>query len=368
MKHSGITLVTGSAGFIGFHLVRRLIADGNDVIGIDSLNDYYDPGLKRARLAECGITPGADAAPGRNQDLAVYEAQNSQEGGSYTFIHGDIADRESIEELFSRYQIRRIVNLAAQAGVRYSTINPHAYLDSNLSGFLNIVEAARRAQVEHLVFASTSSVYGLNERLPFSPHDGAAHPVSLYAASKKANEAIAHSYAHLFRVPMTGLRFFTVYGPWGRPDMALFLFTERILQGKAIDVYNNGHMKRDFTYVDDIVEGIARVLAAPAAPSSDWNPQKPDPAVSSAPYRIYNIGRGRSVALMDYIAAIEKETGMTARLKFMPMQPGDVQATWADVGDLAKDFDYKPSVDVADGVARFVAWYREYYEQLKGSP
>lgn len=361
MKHNGITLVTGAAGFIGFHLVRRLLADGNAVIGIDNINDYYDPRLKYARLATCGVRIDPAAAPGQGRNLARYEATDTAGDSSYTFIHGDISDRVLVETLFEQFQVRRIVNLAAQAGVRYSTINPHAYLDSNLSGFLNIVEAARLAQVEHLVYASTSSVYGLNEKLPFSPHDAAAHPVSLYAASKKANEAIAHSYAHLYRVPMTGLRFFTVYGPWGRPDMALFLFTERILQGQAIDVYNNGDMKRDFTYVDDIVEGIVRVLGSPAEPSADWNPEKPDPSISSAPYRIYNIGRGRTVALMDYIAAIEKETGMTAELNFMPMQPGDVQATSADVSDLSRDFSYEPSVDVAVGVARFIAWYRDYY-------
>ncbi|TVQ26273.1 MAG: NAD-dependent epimerase [Spirochaetaceae bacterium] len=362
MKHDGLTLVTGSAGFIGFHLVRRLLGEGHAVVGIDNINDYYDRSLKLARLKECGIHVPAGNEPGQGNELSVFEAGRAPSGGNYTFIHGDIGDRSCVETLFSRFQIRRIVNLAAQAGVRYSTVNPHAYLDSNLSGFLNIVEAARLAQVEHLVFASTSSVYGLNEQLPFSPHDSVAHPVSLYAASKKANEAIAHSYAHLFKVPVTGLRFFTVYGPWGRPDMALFLFTERILQGKAIDVYNDGHMKRDFTYVDDIVEGIVRVLASPAQPSAKWDAQRPDPAISSAPYRIYNIGRGRSVALMDYIAAIESETGRTARLKFLPMQPGDVKATWADVGDLEKDFGYKPSVDVADGVARFISWYRDYYD------
>ncbi|MFP4510011.1 MAG: NAD-dependent epimerase [Spirochaetaceae bacterium] len=362
MKHTGITLVTGAAGFIGFHLVRRLLADGNPVIGLDNINDYYDPRLKYARLAECGVRIAPSAVPGQGRDLARYEAEGATDGeGRYTFIHGDISDRVLVETLFEQYQVRRIVNLAAQAGVRYSTINPHAYLDSNLSGFLNIVEAARLAQVEHLVYASTSSVYGLNGKLPFSPHDAAAHPVSLYAASKKANEAIAHSYAHLYRIPMTGLRFFTVYGPWGRPDMALFLFTERILRGEPIDVYNNGDMKRDFTYVDDIVEGICRVLESPAEPSSEWNPETPDPSISSAPYRIYNIGRGRTVALMDYIAAIEKETGMPAKINFMPMQPGDVQATSADVGDLSRDFGYEPSVDVADGVSRFIAWYRDYY-------
>ena len=330
-------LVTGAAGFIGFHLTRRLIERGDEVVGLDNLNDYYDVSLKQARLEQL------------------------QKLDNFRFVRLDLADREGMAALFKEERFERVVNLAAQAGVRYSLINPHAYVDSNLTGFMNILEGCRHNEVEHLVYASSSSVYGANTSMPFSVHDNVDHPVSLYAASKKANELMAHTYAHLYRLPVTGLRFFTVYGPWGRPDMALFLFTKAILAGEPIDVFNYGKMRRDFTYVDDIVEGVMRTLDNTAAPNPDWDGAHPDPGTSSAPSRLYNIGNNNPVELLDLIATLEKALGRSAEKNLMPIQPGDVPATYADVDDLMNDVGFKPSTSIADGVNRFVAWYREYY-------
>ena len=331
-------LITGSAGFIGSALALRLIERGDEVIGIDNLNDYYDVGLKKARLAR----------------TTAYAA--------YTDVRVDLEDREGIAETFRKHQPQRVVNLAAQAGVRYSLENPHAYVDTNLVGFTNILEGCRHNGVEHLVYASSSSVYGSNTRMPFSVHDNVDHPVSLYAASKKANELMAHTYSHLYRIPATGLRFFTVYGPWGRPDMALFMFTRNILVGKPIDVFNYGNHRRDFTYIDDIVEGVVRVLDRIPEPNPDWNSDAPDSASSNAPYRLYNIGNNQPVELMHYIEVLEDCLGMQAEKNMLPLQPGDVPATYADVTDLVRDVGYKPDMSVEQGVASFVAWYRDYYQ------
>jgi UDP-glucuronate 4-epimerase len=331
-------LITGSAGFIGSALALRLMERGDEVIGIDNLNDYYDVGLKKARLAR----------------TTAYAA--------YTDVRVDLEDKEGIAETFRKHQPQRVVNLAAQAGVRYSLENPHAYVDTNLVGFTNILEGCRHNGVEHLVYASSSSVYGSNTRMPFSVHDNVDHPVSLYAASKKANELMAHTYSHLYRVPATGLRFFTVYGPWGRPDMALFMFTRNILAGKPIDVFNYGNHRRDFTYIDDIVEGVVRVLDRIPEPNPDWNSDAPDSASSNAPYRLYNIGNNQPVELMHYIEVLEDCLGMQAEKNMLPLQPGDVPATYADVTDLVRDVGYKPDMSVEQGVASFVAWYRDYYQ------
>ncbi len=331
-------LVTGAAGFIGFHLAKRLLERGDQVIGLDNLNDYYDVSLKEGRLAQL-----------QGQD-------------SFRFVRLDLADREGMAALFKEERFERVVNLAAQAGVRYSLINPHAYVDSNLTGFMNILEGCRHNEVEHLVYASSSSVYGANTSMPFSVHDNVDHPVSLYAASKKANELMAHTYAHLYRLPVTGLRFFTVYGPWGRPDMALFLFTKAILAGQPIDVFNYGKMRRDFTYVDDIVEGVMRTLDNTATSNPDWDGAHPDPGTSSAPSRLYNIGNNNPVELMDLIGTLEQALGKTAEKNLLPIQPGDVPATYADVDDLMRDVGFKPSTSIVDGVARFVSWYRDYYQ------
>ena len=331
-------LVTGAAGFIGSHLSKRLLERGDEVIGLDNLNDYYDVSLKQARLAKL------------------------QEKDDFRFVQLDLADREGMASLFAAERFERVVNLAAQAGVRYSLINPHAYVDSNLTGFMNILEGCRHNEVEHLVYASSSSVYGANTNMPFSIHDNVDHPVSLYAASKKANELMAHTYAHLYRLPVTGLRFFTVYGPWGRPDMALFLFTKAILAGEPIDVFNYGKMRRDFTYVDDIVEGVMRTLDNTATPNPDWDGAQPDPGTSSAPSRLYNIGNNNPVELLDLIGTLEKALGRTAEKNLLPIQPGDVPATYADVDDLMRDVGFKPSTSIVDGVNRFVSWYREYYQ------
>jgi UDP-glucuronate 4-epimerase len=330
-------LLTGAAGFIGFHVAQRLMADGHRVLGLDNLNDYYDPTLKQARLDR--LMPNA----------------------AFTFEQLDISDREAMSELFRLHRPARVVHLAAQAGVRYSLQNPHAYVEANLVGFMNVLEGCRHHGVEHLVFASSSSVYGANTRLPFSVHDNVDHPLSLYAATKKANELMAHAYAHLYALPSTGLRFFTVYGPWGRPDMALFVFARAILDDRPIDVFNEGRMQRDFTYVDDIVEGIVRVLAKPPAPDPTWSGDHPDPATSRAPYRVYNIGNDRPVELLRYIQVLEECLGRRARMNLLPMQPGDVPATRADVSDLARDIGYQPRTTVEEGVARFVQWYRAYY-------
>jgi len=330
-------LITGSAGFIGSALSLRLLERGDQVIGIDNLNDYYDVGLKRARLARSLNHPGFS-------DLRVA-----------------LEDRDAIAAVFREHRPERVVNLAAQAGVRYSIENPAAYIDTNLVGFGNILEGCRHNEVEHLVYASSSSVYGANTRMPFSVHDNVNHPVSLYAASKKANELMAHTYSHLFGIATTGLRFFTVYGPWGRPDMALFKFTRQILAGEPIDVFNYGNHRRDFTYIDDIVEGVVRVLDRPARPNPDWSGDDPDSASSNAPYRLYNIGNNRPVELSHYIEVLEQCLGLKARKNLLPLQPGDVPDTFADVRDLIRDTGYKPDTPISEGVRKFVEWYRDYY-------
>ena len=338
IKDTGMNvLVTGAAGFIGFHLCARLLKEGYQVVGLDNLNDYYDPTLKRARLKQLEGHP------------------------SFSFHQVDIANRDRMEALFSGEPFARVVHLAAQAGVRYSVINPHAYADSNLTGFLNVLEGCRRQQVQHLIFASSSSVYGLNQSVPFSVHDSVDHPISLYAATKKANELMAHSYSHLFALPTTGLRFFTVYGPWGRPDMALFRFTRAILSGEPIDLYNHGHMQRDFTYIDDIVEGVTRVMNAIPTGNVNWDGKRPDPGSSPACYRIFNIGNNQPVELERFVNAIEAATGRTAQRRLLPMQPGDVMVTAADIDSLENVCGFRPSTSIETGVARFVAWFREHY-------
>ena len=331
-------LITGAAGFIGFHLSKLCLERGHTVVGLDCLNDYYDPTLKQARLAQ--LTP------------------NSR----FTFEKAQLEDRAAIERIFATHRPTRVVNLAAQAGVRYSLENPRAYIDANIVGFLNILEACRHHKVEHLAYASSSSVYGANTTMPFSIHHNVDHPLSLYAASKKANELMAHTYSNLFGLPTTGLRFFTVYGPWGRPDMALFIFTKNILAGKPIDVFNGGHHRRDFTYVDDIVEGVYRVTFKTAKPNPDWSGANPDPGTSKAPYRIYNIGNSSPVELMHYIRTLEAKLGKKAQLNLLPLQPGDVPETAAEVSDLVRDVGFKPATTVETGIARFVDWYRDYYK------
>ncbi len=332
----GKCLVTGAAGFIGYHLCEALLGRGDEVVGLDNLNEYYSVQLKRDRLAQL-----------ENRDR-------------FSFAGIDLADREAMQALFREHKFTVVVNLAAQAGVRYSLENPHAYVQSNLVGFANVVEACRHNGVEHLVYASSSSVYGANTRMPFSTHDNVDHPLSLYAASKKANELIAHSYSHLYQLPTTGLRFFTVYGPWGRPDMALWLFTEAMLAGRPIDVYNHGRMQRDFTYIDDIVEAVVRVADRPAEANAHWTGETPDPATSAAPYRLYNIGNNQPVELTHLIETIEKSLGVKAKRNLLPMQPGDVPDTYADVDDLAADVGFQPRTSIEDGVEKFVAWYRQY--------
>jgi UDP-glucuronate 4-epimerase len=332
-------LVTGAAGFIGFHLCQRLLERGDEVVGLDNLNDYYDVNLKYARLAKIENQP------------------------NFRLVKIDLADREGIADLFQAEGFDRVVNLAAQAGVRYSLINPYAYIDSNLQGFINILEGCRHGQVEHLVYASSSSVYGANTSMPFSVHDNVDHPLSLYAASKKANELMAHTYSHLYDLPTTGLRFFTVYGPWGRPDMALFLFTRAILAGEPIDVFNYGKMRRDFTYIDDIVEGVVRTLDHTATANAHWDSATPDPGTSAAPYRLYNIGNNNPVELMHLIEVLEEKLGVAAQKNMLPIQPGDVPATYADVDALSADVGFRPATPIEVGVERFVAWYREFYNK-----
>lgn len=334
-------LVTGAAGFIGSHVAGKLLARGDQVVGLDNLNDYYDVNLKLARLARIESQPG------------------------FTFAKVDLQDRPALEALFEANQFDAVINLAAQAGVRYSLENPMAYVDSNIVGFTNILECCRHHKIGHLVYASSSSVYGMNSAMPFSIHDNVDHPISLYAASKKANELMAHTYSHLFGLPTTGLRFFTVYGPWGRPDMALFLFTRAILAGEPIKVFNNGQMQRDFTYIDDIVEGVVRVMDKPATPNLDWDGAKPDPGTSSAPYRLFNIGNNNPIMLTDFISAIEKALGKTAQRQLLPMQPGDVAATYADIEDLIEAVDYRPQTPVQVGIDNFVAWYMEHMHKDK---
>jgi len=330
-------LVTGAAGFIGMTTATRLLARGDEVVGLDNLNDYYDVQLKRDRLAR--LQPQA----------------------GFRFVRLDVADREGMQRLFEQECFERVIHLAAQAGVRYSLQNPHAYVESNLVGFMNVLEGCRHAGVQHLVYASSSSVYGGNTRMPFSVHDSVDHPVSLYAASKKANELMAHTYSHLYGLPTTGLRFFTVYGPWGRPDMALFLFTKAILEGRPIDVFNHGQMQRDFTYVDDIAEGVVRVTDRVASADPAYDALQPDPATSNVPYRVFNIGNHQPVPLLDFIACIERALGRTAQKNFMPLQDGDVPATYADVQALQDWVGFSPATDIETGIARFVQWYREYY-------
>jgi len=345
-------LVTGTAGFIGFHLANRLLIEGHKVVGLDCINDYYDVNLKYSRLEYAGIA---------KTDIAYNKLIQSSKQPGYRFIQIKLEDRPQLEALFASEKFEAVVNLAAQAGVRYSITNPYAYIDANVVGFMNLLECCRHNQVGHLAYASTSSVYGLNENSPFTPVEPADHPMTLYAASKKANEMMAHVYSHLYRLPTTGLRFFTVYGPWGRPDMALFLFTKAMLEGKPINVFNYGDMERDFTYVDDIVEGLVRVVMHPAEPNPDWNPIEPDSDSSSAPYRIYNIGNNAPVKLTAYIEAVEEHLGIKAEKNLLPMQMGDVPRTFADVTSLIKDLGYKPSTPVKIGVANFVDWYLSYF-------
>ncbi len=332
-------LVTGSAGFIGSHLTKYLLARGDEVIGLDNLNDYYDVNLKLARLEQ-------------------FEGQ-----ASFRFVKLDLADRQGIADLFESEKFDKVVNLAAQAGVRYSLINPHAYIDSNIQGFVNILEGCRHNNIKHLVYASSSSVYGANTAMPFSVHDNVDHPLSLYAASKKSNELMAHTYSHLYGLPTTGLRFFTVYGPWGRPDMAMFLFATAILAGEPIQVFNYGKMQRDFTYIDDIVEGVVRTLDHTAPQNPEWSGTQPDPGTSSAPYRLYNIGNNNPVELMYLIETIEKALGKSAEKQMLPIQPGDVPATYADVEALIDDVGFKPATSIEDGVAQFIEWYKGYFPQ-----
>jgi UDP-glucuronate 4-epimerase len=335
-------LVTGAAGFIGFHLARRLCEAGRDVLGYDSVNDYYDVSLKEARLRQ----------------LAAYP--------NFQFIRADLADRDTLDRAFTDFQPQAVVNLGAQAGVRYSLTNPHSYVHSNLNGFINVLEACRHHAVGHLVYASSSSVYGANKTMPFSVHQNVDHPLSLYAATKKANELMAHTYAHLYGLPCTGLRFFTVYGPWGRPDMALFKFTQAIYEGRPIDVFNHGLMKRDFTYIDDIVEAVARLTDLPALPDPEWDGAAPDPSTSTAPYRLYNIGNNDPVELLAMIALLEQEIGIEARKNFLPMQPGDIPATFADIDALRDAIGFSPSTPLATGIRHFVSWYRDYYRMGNG--
>ena len=331
-------LVTGAAGFIGSHVTQRLLAAGRRVVGVDSLTPYYDPALKAARLKR-------------------FEGQSN-----FRFVKLDLADRSATAALFAAEKFPRVIHLAAQAGVRHSLTDPHAYVDANLQGFVNVLEGCRHHGCRHLVFASSSSVYGANTRLPFSIHANVDHPLSIYGASKKANELMAHSYAHLFKLPTTGLRFFTVYGPWGRPDMAMWIFADAITRGQPIKLFNHGKMRRDFTYVDDVVESVVRLLDHPAAGDPSWSGDKPDPGSSNAPWRVYNIGNNQPVDVPHVVSLLEKALGRTAKIEMLPMQPGDVPATYADVDDLMRDVGFRPETPIADGVARFIAWYREYHK------
>jgi UDP-glucuronate 4-epimerase len=332
-------LVTGAAGFIGFHVAQRLLRDGNAVVGLDNLNAYYDPALKHARLAKLKNLPG------------------------FEFVKLDLADREGMAAVFKERGFDHVVHLAAQAGVRHSLTAPHDYIDANLTGFLNVLEGCRHNGCKHLLYASSSSVYGGNSKMPFSVHENVDHPLSLYGATKKANELMAHSYAHLFRVPTTGLRFFTVYGPWGRPDMAMWLFAKAILAGEPIKLFNHGNMRRDFTYVDDIVEAIVRLIPRAPQPDSNFDPAAPDPGSSNAPWRVYNIGNNKPVELLDVVRLLEQSLGKPAIRELLPMQPGDVPATYADVDDLMRDVEFRPATPIAEGIARFVAWYRDYTQR-----
>lgn len=350
-------LITGTAGFIGFHLARKLIARGDEVVGLDNINDYYDRRVKYGRLAETGIL---------QEQISYGQTVQSAKHANYRFIKLNLEDKANLDSLFQTEKFDAVCNLAAQAGVRYSLENPMAYIDANIIGFINILEACRHAGVKNLSYASSSSVYGLNESYPFSTSDNADHPISLYAASKKANELMAHTYSHLYGIHTTGLRFFTVYGPWGRPDMALFLFTKAALEGKEINVFNHGEMLRDFTYIDDVVEGVTRVIDNPAQKNSHWSGKTPDPSTSSAPYKIYNIGNNNPVKLMAFIEAIEIALGKPIQKNMLPMQAGDVPATYANVDDLVTDFDYHPSTNVQDGINQFVSWYKAFFTEAEG--
>ncbi|MBI4125831.1 MAG: NAD-dependent epimerase [Deltaproteobacteria bacterium] len=340
MKEGIPIFISGAAGFIGFHLARRLLEAGRPVVGVDNLNEYYDVNLKKARLKRLKALEG------------------------FEFVEADIADGRAVEKIFQKHSFEKVLHLAAQAGVRYSLTHPQAYVQSNLAGFLNVLESCRRHRPQHLVFASSSSVYGANKKIPFSEHDGVNHPVSLYAATKRANELMAHSYAHLYGTPCTGLRYFTVYGPWGRPDMALFLFTKAILNDVPIEVFNHGNMERDFTYIDDVVEGTLRVLQRPPTADPNWDARAPDPASASAPFRIYNIGNNSPVHLMSCIEILEECLGKKSVKNYREMQPGDLPQTYADISDLAKDFSWRPKTSLKEGISRFVQWYREYYSVL----
>ena len=331
-------LVTGAAGFIGFHVAQRLLSTGSKVVGLDNLNDYYDPKLKEARL-----------------DILKRQS-------NFTFVKLNLADRDSVKSLFAQHRFPAVIHLAAQAGVRYSLQNPHAYVDANIEGFVNVLEGCRHNHCKHLLFASSSSVYGANTKLPFSVQDNVDHPISLYAASKKANELMAHAYSHLYKIPATGLRFFTVYGPWGRPDMAMFIFAKAVLSGTPIRLFNHGNMRRDFTYIDDVVEAVVRLMDRPPQGNPAWSGAKPDPATSSAPWKIYNIGNNRPEELLHVVSLLEKELGRTAVREMLPMQPGDVPATYADIDDLARDVGFRPATTIEDGIARFAKWYRAYHK------
>ncbi len=346
-------LVTGTAGFIGFHLIKELLNRGDEVVGLDSINDYYDVNLKYDRLEDTGIARDA---------IQYNHLVQSSKYPRYQFIQLQLEDKENVAQLFEEQKFDKVCHLAAQAGVRYSLENPHAYINSNVVGFVNIIEGCRHTKVKHLAYASSSSVYGLNEKMPFSTSDNIDHPISLYAATKKSNELMAHAYSHLFNLPTTGLRFFTVYGAWGRPDMALFLFTKAIIEDKPINIFNHGNMQRDFTYIDDIVEGVTRVIDNPPKGNPNWSAINPDPSTAKSPYKIYNIGNSSPVALMDYIGGIEKALGKEAKKNFMGMQPGDVSKNWADVSDLVEDLDYKPKTEVTYGISKFIEWYKEYYK------
>jgi len=346
-------LVTGAAGFIGYHLAARLISSGETVVGIDSINDYYDTNIKYDRLAEQGI---------QKDEVCYNHLTKSLTSPQYSFMQLKLEDKNNLNTLFEEQQFDVVVNLAAQAGVRYSLTNSQAYIDSNIIGFTNILECSRYHQIKHLVYASSSSIYGLNENIPFSTSQNVDHPISLYAASKKSNELMAHVYSHLFKIPTTGLRFFTVYGPWGRPDMAYYSFTKSILEGKPIQVFNNGNMARDFTYVDDIVEGVVRVINNPPHGNAVWNSKQQDPSSSPAPYKIYNIGNNAPVKLLDFIVTIEEELGIEAKKEFLPIQPGDVPITYADVSDLVADLGYKPNTSIKTGIREFIKWYKDYYK------
>lgn len=346
-------LITGTAGFIGFHLAKKLLERGETVVGLDSINDYYDVRVKYGRLADTGI---------EKSEIEYNKLIQSDNYPNYQFIQLQLEDKENLEKLFATQNFDYVIHLAAQAGVRYSLTNPQAYMDSNIIGFLNILECCRNYPVKHLTYASSSSVYGLNELQPFSTSHNVDHPVSLYAASKKSNELMAHTYSHLFKIPTTGLRFFTVYGPWGRPDMAIYLFTKAIFENKTIDVFNYGEMQRDFTYIDDIVEGVIRVNDNPPQENPNWNASSDDPSTSSAPYKIYNIGNNNPVKLMDFITALENKIGKTAEKNMLPIQAGDVPSTYADVSDLIDDMDYKPQTSIEYGINQFVDWYKDFFK------